>query len=99
MIILHASSSSGRLVLWGEASPETPEKPAPKPVRRNAQFRVQPSRFALAADRLEEVLAALVTGFKAARDQKQQWTAWLPSSDARSIAVEPAADGRTRGAG
>ena len=89
MIILHASSSSGRLVLWGEASPETPEKPTPKPVRRNAQFRVQPSRFALAADRLEEVLAAPVTSFKAARDQKQQWTAWLPSSDAGALPSSP----------
>lgn len=81
MIILHASASSGRSVFWGEASLESSEKPARKAVRRNGQFRVRPSRFALDSDRLALVLAGLADGLSIAKAQRQQWTAWLPSSE------------------
>ena len=81
MIILHASASSGRLVFWGEASLESTEKPARKPVRRNGQRRLRPSRFALDVDRLSEVLEGLADGLEIAKAQQQQWTAWLPSNE------------------
>ena len=81
MIILHASASDGRLVFWGETSLEPPGTPAKKTVRRNGQFRVRPSRFALASDRLADVLADLAGGFKVSKDHRQQWTAWLPSNE------------------
>ncbi len=89
MIILHASASDGRLVFWGETSLEPLAKPAKKAVRRNGQFRVQPSRFALANDRLADVLADLSGGFKVSKDQRQQWTAWLPSSEPGALPSSP----------
>ena len=89
MIILHASASDGRLVFWGETSLEQPGKPARKAVRRNGEFRVRPSRFALDEERLAETLADLVDGFKVAKSQRQQWTTWLPSSERGALPSSP----------
>ena len=88
MIILHASASDGRLVFWGETSLEPAGKPAKKAVRRNGEFRVGLSRFALDGDRLAEVLAEL-GGSKASKDQRQQWIAWLPSSERGALPSSP----------
>ncbi len=89
MIILHASASEGRLVFWGETSLEPPAKPAKKTVRRNGEFRDRPSRFGLAGDQLAEVLSGLAGGFKLLKDQSQQWTAWLPSSEHGPLPSSP----------
>ncbi len=88
MIILHASASDGRLVFWGETSLEPAGKPAKKAVRRNGEFRVGLSRFALDGDRLAEVLAEL-GGSKASKDQRQQWIAWLPTSERGALPSSP----------
>ena len=74
--------------------------PAKKPQEGTGQFRVQLSRFALAMPiGSRKCWPRQQAASKLSKDQKQQWTAWLPSNDARGIAVEPAADRRARGAG
>ncbi len=88
MIILHASASDGRLVFWGETSLEPAGKPAKKAKRRNGEFRLGPSRFALDADRLVEIVAG-EAGSRVSKDQKQQWTAWLPSSERGALPSSP----------
>ena len=89
MIILHASASEGSLVFWGETSLEPSGKPAKKAVRRNGGFRVRPSRFGLPVDQLAQVLSGLAGGFKLLKDQSQQWTAWLPSSEHGPLPSSP----------
>ena len=88
MIILHASASDGRLVLWGETSLEPAAKPAKKAARRNREFRVGPSRFALDAERLVEIIGGLA-GSKVSKDQRRQWIAWLPSSERGALPSSP----------
>ncbi len=85
MIILHGSASGGRLVLWGEASLETNGNPG----RRAARKRTQRSRFALEVDRLAEAVAGEVADFKVSKDQRQIWTAWLPSNEYGAIPSSP----------
>ena len=85
MIILHGSASDGRLVLWGEASLESNGKP----VRRAARKRAQRSRFALETDRLAEAAAGELADFKASKDQREIWTAWLPSNERGAIPSSP----------
>jgi hypothetical protein len=60
-----------------------------KPVRRNGRFRVQTSRFALAGDRLEQVLSGLGGGFQVSKEQRQVQTAWLPSSEHGALPSSP----------
>ena len=88
MIILHASASDGRLVFWGETSLEPSGKPAKKAARRNGEFRAHLSRFALDAERLVEIFAGL-TGSKVSKDGRQQWIAWLPSSERGALPSSP----------
>ena len=88
MIVLHASLADGRLVLWGEASPEGSPKPKAARRARNAGGPV-PARFALGVDRLIEVVAAEVAGFQAAKRQQQTWVAWLPSNAQGALPSTP----------
>ena len=46
-------------------------------------------RFALDGDRLALVLADQVAGFTVSRDQGQQGTAWLPSSEHGALPSSP----------
>ena len=63
MIILHASASDGRLMLWGETSAQEPVKAAPRQSKSSAQ--PARSRFALEAYRLVDAVAAEVPGSRA----------------------------------
>ena len=82
MIILHASASGGRLVLWGEAAPGPAGKTARKGTRRvkPAAAGVPRSRFALEGDRLAETVAGEISGFALSKEQRQSWVAWLPTN-------------------
>src|SRR4051794_29498678 len=89
MIILHASATDGRLVLWGEASDGPAGKTPRKAAGRKGSTRVPPSRFALETDRLAEAVAAEVSGFKPSREQSQRWVAWLPSNEHGALPSSP----------
>jgi SNF2 family DNA or RNA helicase len=89
MIIIHASASHGRLVLWGETSVAPFGKTSRKVPRRIGSARLLRSRFALEEDRLGEVVAGEVSGFKSAKDQRQRWVAWLPSNEKGVLPSSP----------
>src|SRR3954468_22827673 len=89
MIILHASATDGRLVLWGETSTGLPGKTPRKATRRIGPARLLRSRFALEEDRLVEALAAEVPGFEISKDQRQRWVAWLPSNEEGALPSSP----------
>ena len=88
MIILHASASDGRLLLWGETSTQEPEqaapRPAPKPSARAAR-----SRFALEAYRLVDAVATEIPGSGLSRARRQSAVAWLPSNDDGALPSSP----------
>jgi hypothetical protein len=81
MIILHASASDGRLVLWGETSTEPPGETSRKATRRLGPARLLRSRFALGEDRLAEAVDVEVSSFAVSKGQRQRWVAWLPSNE------------------
>jgi SNF2 family DNA or RNA helicase len=89
MIIIHASASDGRLVLWGETSTGSPGKATRKATRRIGPARLLRSRFALEEDRLTEAVAAGVSGFEIAKEQRQRWVAWLPSNEHGALPSSP----------
>ena len=89
MIILHASASGGRLVLWGETSPGSPGKTSRKATGRIEPARPPRSRFALEGDRLAEAVAGEVSGFEPAKEQRQRWVAWLPSNEQGALPSSP----------
>src|SRR4051794_27084971 len=89
MIIIHASASDGRLVLWGEATPVPPAKGTRKAARRTVAARLLPSRFALEDDRLIEAVAAGVSGFEISGERRQRRVVWLPSNDHGALPSSP----------
>ena len=89
MIIIHASASDGRLVLWGETSPGSPGKKPRKAARRIEPARPGRSRFALEEDRLAEAVAGEVPGIEISKDQRQCWVAWLPSNEEGALPSSP----------
>ena len=89
MIILHASASGGRLVLWGETSPGSPGKASRKATGRIEPARPPRSRFALDGDRLAEAVAGEVSGFAPSKEQRQRWVAWLPSNEQGALPSSP----------
>src|SRR5262245_20945216 len=99
MMILHASASDGRLVLWGETSTVSPAKTSRKVARRVETVQAARSRFALDADRLAEAVTAEVSGFEPTKDQRQSWVAWLPSNDQGALPSSPLLTERTEGQG
>ena len=88
-MILHASASDGRLVLWGETSTRSTVKASRKASRRTGAVQVSRSRFALEADRLAEAVAAEVSGFKPTTQQGQRWVVWLPSNEQGALPSSP----------
>lgn len=86
MIVVHLSTSDGRLALWGEASPG---KSARKATRRIGAARTSRSRFALEDDRLTEAVAAGGSGLEVSPEQRQRWVAWLPSNEHGALPSSP----------
>ncbi len=87
MIILHASASNGRLMLWGETSAQEPVNAAPRKSKSSAQ--PARSRFALEAFRLVNALDAEVPGAELSRAKRQSSVAWLPSNDDGALPSSP----------
>jgi SNF2 Helicase protein len=88
MIILHASASDGRLLLWGET---TPREPAPSPPRSARPAR---SRFAIEAYRLVDAVSAEIPGSGLSRAKRQSAIAWLPSNDEGALPSSPLLTGQ-----
>ncbi len=87
MIILHASSVEGRLMLWGEAAPE----PDPRRTRaaRGRKPALARARYALEEDRLARVAAERFPELALDTRRAERLVAWLPSNDAGAIASSP----------
>jgi SNF2 family DNA or RNA helicase len=89
MIILHASSAEGKLLLWGETSPETDGKPRRKATRKKGTAGLVRSRFALDHDPLVDAVALEVPGFRVSKDQRQHAVIWLPSNEGGALPSSP----------
>jgi SNF2 family DNA or RNA helicase len=82
MIILHAAALEGRLVLWGESSPEAQAAAPPRRPRKSKSPGPAPLPHDARTDGLTRALAEGVGGFPARPGplRLEPWIAWLPST-------------------
>lgn len=87
MMILHASASAGQLLLWGEGTADSKGRRKVAGPKKGA--RPSPSRFAPEPGSLRAALIGEIPGFALAKDQQQQWIAWLPSDELGALPSSP----------
>ena len=106
MLILQASATENRLVIWGETAPtqtgEGSSKAQGEPVAVQGPVHGSRSRFAVDRSRLVKVLSEEIPDFKAKAGEVQGWVAWLPSTSygalpsSRLLAELPGETGKVR---
>src|SRR4051812_48541963 len=93
MIVLHASSLEGSLLLWGEMPRESEPAPASRRGRAGRATKVlprgEPLPYDAGAKRLSEAVQEAVPGLTVRPKSAEDWVAWLPTVAGSPVASSP----------